>query len=119
MQESCRLSVRELQPNWSRRLDSRSRFRRQACDPDHAAHRVDLPRGDRPRRAGAPCGRASQRAQTSRPPVLMATSDLRDWIALLEREGELVRVGAEVDPHLEVTEIVTPPLRSDGPARLL
>ena len=32
--------------------------------------------------------------------------DLREWIALLEREGELVRVSAEVDPHLEVTEIV-------------
>ena len=32
-------------------------------------------------------------------------ADLRDWIALLEREGELVRVGAEVDPRLEITEI--------------
>ena len=28
------------------------------------------------------------------------------WIALLEREGELVRVSAEVDPYLEMTEIV-------------
>ena len=26
--------------------------------------------------------------------------DLRSWIALLEREGELVRVDAEVDPDL-------------------
>ena len=34
------------------------------------------------------------------PPV-----DLREWIQLLEREGELVRVSAEVDPHLEITEI--------------
>src|SRR5438270_2398 len=33
-------------------------------------------------------------------------ADLRAWIALLEREGELVRVEAEVDPDLEVTEIV-------------
>ena len=33
-------------------------------------------------------------------------ADLREWIALLEREGELVRIGAEVDPYLEVTEIV-------------
>src|ERR1700704_1212480 len=48
----------------------------------------------------------------------MATSDLRDWIALLEREGELTRVAAEVDPHLEVTEIVTRTIRSDGPALL-
>ena len=31
--------------------------------------------------------------------------DLRAWIALLEREGELVRVPAEVDPDLEITEI--------------
>ena len=32
-------------------------------------------------------------------------ADLRAWIALLEREGELVRVSAEVDPDLEITEI--------------
>src|SRR5918995_725362 len=30
--------------------------------------------------------------------------DLRDWIALLEREGELVRVEAEVDPDLKGSE---------------
>ncbi len=40
-------------------------------------------------------------------------ADLREWIALLEREGELVRVSAEVDPYLEVTEIVD---RTVGPA---
>ncbi len=44
--------------------------------------------------------------------------DLRDWIALLEREGELVRVSAEVDPHLEVTEIVDRTVRAHGPALL-
>src|SRR5437588_9391749 len=49
----------------------------------------------------------------------MATPrDLRDWIALLEREGELVRVGAEVDPHLELTEIVDRTVKSGGPALL-
>src|SRR5258708_13858188 len=48
----------------------------------------------------------------------MALSDLRDWIALLEREGELVRVGTEVDPRLEVTEIVTRTIRASGPALL-
>jgi 4-hydroxy-3-polyprenylbenzoate decarboxylase len=42
--------------------------------------------------------------------------DLRDWIALLEREGELVRVSAEVDPDLEITEIVDRTVRSGGPA---
>src|SRR4051794_27438469 len=44
--------------------------------------------------------------------------DLREWIALLEREGELVRVSAEVDPHLEVTEIVDRVVKSGGPALL-
>src|SRR5690348_4261395 len=48
----------------------------------------------------------------------MAPRDLREWIALLEREGELVRIGAEVDPHLEVTEIVDRVVRADGPALL-
>src|SRR6478736_5160131 len=48
----------------------------------------------------------------------MALRDLRDWIALLEREGELVRVGAEVDPHLEVTEIVDRTVKAGGPALL-
>ena len=46
------------------------------------------------------------------------TRDLRDWIALLEREDELVRVSAEVDPHLEITEIVDRVVKSGGPALL-
>ena len=45
-------------------------------------------------------------------------ADLREWIALLEREGELVRVQTEVDPYLEVTEIVDRTVRSGGPALL-
>ena len=45
-------------------------------------------------------------------------SDLRDWIALLEREGELVRVSAEVDPDLEITEIVDRTVKAGGPALL-
>jgi 4-hydroxy-3-polyprenylbenzoate decarboxylase len=49
----------------------------------------------------------------------MATPrDLRAWIALLEREGELARVEAEVDPHLEITEIVDRTVKSGGPALL-
>ena len=48
----------------------------------------------------------------------MAVRDLRDWIALLEREGELVRVQAEVDPRLEITEIVDRTVRAGGPALL-
>ncbi len=44
--------------------------------------------------------------------------DLRAWIALLEREGELVRVAAEVDPHLEITEINDRVVKAGGPALL-
>ena len=35
----------------------------------------------------------------------MAYTDLREWIAALDRAGELKRVKAEVDPVLEITEI--------------
>ncbi|HEY3182219.1 MAG TPA: menaquinone biosynthesis decarboxylase [Gaiellaceae bacterium] len=45
-------------------------------------------------------------------------ADLRDWIAHLEREGELARVSAEVDPHLEITEIVDRTVKAGGPALL-
>src|SRR5690349_18239118 len=44
--------------------------------------------------------------------------DLREWIALLEREGELVRITAEVDPELEITEINDRVVRRGGPALL-
>jgi len=49
---------------------------------------------------------------------LSVARDLREWLALLEREGELVRVQAEVDPHLEVTEIVDRVVKAGGPALL-
>jgi 4-hydroxy-3-polyprenylbenzoate decarboxylase len=45
-------------------------------------------------------------------------ADLRAWIALLEREGELIRVSAEVDPYLEITEIVDRVVKAGGPALL-
>ncbi len=48
----------------------------------------------------------------------MPAKDLRDWVALLEREGELVRVSAEVDPDLEITEIVDRTVKAGGPALL-
>src|ERR671939_1112075 len=49
---------------------------------------------------------------------MASATDLRDWIALLEREGELIRVSAEVDPHLEITEIVDRTVKAGGPALL-
>jgi 4-hydroxy-3-polyprenylbenzoate decarboxylase len=44
--------------------------------------------------------------------------DLRDFVAQLERRGELKRVGAEIDPRLEMTEICDRTLRAGGPALL-
>src|ERR687887_1914384 len=44
--------------------------------------------------------------------------DLRDWIARLEREGELHRVTAEGDPDLEITEITDRTVKAGGPALL-
>ena len=35
----------------------------------------------------------------------LAYDDLRDWIAALERAGELKTIRTEVDPILEITEI--------------
>ncbi|HWT54196.1 MAG TPA: 4-hydroxy-3-polyprenylbenzoate decarboxylase [Rhodocyclaceae bacterium] len=48
----------------------------------------------------------------------MKYRDLRDFIAQLEQQGELKRVGVEIDPHLEMTEICDRTLRAGGPAIL-
>jgi len=48
----------------------------------------------------------------------VAFADLRDWIAFLKQEGELVEVEPEVDPHLEVTEIADRTVKAGGPALL-
>jgi 4-hydroxy-3-polyprenylbenzoate decarboxylase len=48
----------------------------------------------------------------------MKYKDLRDFIAVLEEKGELIRIQAEVDPYLEMTEISDRTLRSEGPALL-
>jgi len=50
--------------------------------------------------------------------VASPVSDLREWIALLEKEGELVRVASEVDPDLEITEITDRVVKAGGPALL-
>jgi len=46
----------------------------------------------------------------------MAYKDLRDFIAQLERNGELIRIQHPVDPYLEMTEICDRTLRAGGPA---
>ncbi len=48
----------------------------------------------------------------------MKYHDLRDFIAQLEKQGELKRVRAEVDPYLEMTEICDRVLKAGGPAIL-
>jgi|TARA_B110000438_G_C15819424_1_gene653623 4-hydroxy-3-polyprenylbenzoate decarboxylase len=48
----------------------------------------------------------------------MSFRDLRDFIKLLEDEGELIRIHSEIDPYLEVTEISDRTLRQGGPALL-
>lgn len=48
----------------------------------------------------------------------MKYKDLRDFISQLEQRGELLRISAEVDPNLEMTEICDRTLRAGGPALL-
>jgi 4-hydroxy-3-polyprenylbenzoate decarboxylase len=48
----------------------------------------------------------------------MQYRDLRDFVSQLEARGELRRVGTEVDPRLEMTEICDRVLRAQGPALL-
>ena len=51
-------------------------------------------------------------------PLTMKYADLRDFLAQLERRGELKRIAREVDPHLEITEICDRVLKKGGPALL-
>jgi len=46
----------------------------------------------------------------------VAYRDLRDFLKRLEKEGELRRISAEVNPTLEITEITDRVLKAGGPA---
>ena len=48
----------------------------------------------------------------------MKYHDLREFLTLLEQQGELKRISLPVDPHLEITEIADRTLRAGGPALL-
>ncbi len=48
----------------------------------------------------------------------MKYQDLRDFIAQLEKHGQLKRIHIEVDPYLEITEICDRVLKQQGPALL-
>jgi 4-hydroxy-3-polyprenylbenzoate decarboxylase len=49
---------------------------------------------------------------------IVAYRDLREFIKRLEKEGELKRITADVDPVLEITEITQRVTRAGGPALL-
>jgi 4-hydroxy-3-polyprenylbenzoate decarboxylase len=68
-------------------------------------------RGDRFAKIGNGAGRVQSHAK-------MKYNDLRDFVAQLEREGELKRISVEVDPRLEMTEICDRVLKAAGPALL-
>ena len=48
----------------------------------------------------------------------MKYKDLRDFIAQLEKKGQLKRITQQIDPNLEMTEICDRTLRAGGPALL-
>ncbi|MFU2089861.1 4-hydroxy-3-polyprenylbenzoate decarboxylase [Avibacterium avium] len=48
----------------------------------------------------------------------MKYKNLRDFLQLLEEQGELKRISQEIDPYLEMTEISDRTLRAGGPALL-
>ena len=48
----------------------------------------------------------------------MAYKDLREFIAALERAGELKRIPFEVDPYLEIAEFADRSVKTGGPALL-
>ena len=48
----------------------------------------------------------------------MKFRDLREFLAMLEANGDLVRIKDEIDPNLEMTEISDRTLRGGGPALL-
>ena len=48
----------------------------------------------------------------------MAWTDYREFLAALEKAGELRRITEAVSPYLEVTEIADRVMKSGGPALL-
>lgn len=46
----------------------------------------------------------------------MAYEDLREFLAEIEKDGELLRVKDEVDPNLEITSLLDKAVKSGGPA---
>ncbi len=70
------------------------------------------------RESGYGTARATGVAEWSRLVVMAAYTDLKDFLAALEKSGDLRRISAPVDPTLEISEIVTRTVRAHGPALL-
>ncbi|MHB9024931.1 MAG: menaquinone biosynthesis decarboxylase [Armatimonadota bacterium] len=49
----------------------------------------------------------------------MPFSSLSEYLSQLERRGELLRVSAEIDPYLEITELTDRVVKREGPALLI
>src|SRR3954471_8390893 len=78
-----------------------------------ASAAVQASRGSRRR-----CMRLRRRDQPTVILVSVGFADLQEFVAALERDGDLARVRVPVDPHLEVTGIVQRVVRDRGPALL-
>ena len=48
----------------------------------------------------------------------MAFDDLGRFLDMLEKDGKLLRISEEVDPHLEITRILDRAVKEGGPAVL-
>src|SRR5205814_9852512 len=70
----------------------------------------------RARHAAARLCRNGERAADGSGPVTYR--DLREFVAQLEAQGELKRIGTAVSPRLEMTEVCDRVLRAGGPAVL-
>ncbi|HEM56073.1 MAG TPA: menaquinone biosynthesis decarboxylase, partial [Thermodesulfobium narugense] len=47
---------------------------------------------------------------------MRAYKNLQEFLEVLEKEGELLRIGVEVSPELEITEITDRVCKLNGPA---
>jgi len=77
---------------------------------------ADTPEGAAPGGAGSRA--TAQSGGELDPRELQAVRDLRSFLSLLERHGELLRVGEPVSTELEIAELADRAVKSGGPALL-
>ena len=100
---NLRSILREADRHW-RDFDAARQILREVCQDDAGRE----PCSNKPLPLSAPhavkSGRCRYNAISKRGKIL-AYDDLREWIAALDRAGELKTIRTEVDPILEITEI--------------